>query len=448
MRSRLPKALHCIGGRPMLDHLLETVAELAPTRTLVTIGHGAEQVQAAFSETNHELIWVHQARQLGTGHAVQQALAQAMPQPATDDGLVLVLYADVPLVSADTLKACIDGAGQGLCIVTAEAPDPAALGRIKRNADGEICGIVEYADATDHERAIREINTGIMALPAHWLLRLVADVQANNAQGEFYLTDVVAGAVAAGLAVHSVRAASAEEVLGVNDRAQLAGLERFFQRREAQRLMAAGVTLADPERLDIRGRAQAGQDCFIDVNVVLQGDVRLGERVHLGPGVVLQDTTLADDVRIEPYSVVHGARIGARSRIGPFARLRPGAELAQEVSVGNFVEVKQARLDAGVKANHLAYLGDARIGAGANVGAGVITCNYDGADKHPTHIGEDVFIGSNATLVAPVQVAAGAYIAAGSTITTAVREQELAVARGRQRNISGWQRPGSKPRDD
>lgn len=438
MASALPKALHRIGGRTLLDHVISTAQQLKPDDVLAVIGHGAEEVQAS---TASAVRWVVQSERLGTGHAVAQAL------PLVDDvAVALVLCADVPLVGQATLQACVDAARKGaLALVTAEPDDPAALGRIVRGSDGGIARIVEFKDAGEKERTIREVNAGLMALPAAMLRRLLDQVTADNAQGEYYLTDLVALAIAEGTPVESI-AASAEEIFGVNDRGQLAEAERVFQRREAQRLMVAGVSLADPARLDVRGDVTVGQDSFIDANVVLQGRVTLGERVHLGPGVVVEDAEIGDDVRVEAYTVIEGARIGARCRIGPFARLRPGTALGEEAKVGNFVETKNARLGAGVKASHLAYLGDADIGADSNIGAGAVTCNYDGADKHRTEIGDDVFIGTNATLVAPLTIESGAFIAAGSTITKRVGEQELAVGRGRQRNIDGWKRPGRKSR--
>ena len=439
MGSEAPKALQQLGGKALLHHLIGTAERLRPSGIFVVVGHGAEQVQAA---TPHAVTWVRQEEQLGTGHAVVQAL------PLLEDaGLALVLYADVPLVAEGTLNACVAAAAEGnLALVTAEVEDAAALGRVKRAANGRIERIAEFQDASPEERAIREINAGIMAAPVGVLRRLLAQVKANNAQGEHYLTDVVALAVAAGVSVQGVRAESAAEVLGANDRAQMAKLERAFQEREAQRLMAAGTALADPARLDVRGEVAVGKDCFIDVNVVLQGRVCLGDRVRLGPGVIVEDADIGDDVRIEAYTVVEGARIGARCRLGPFARLRSGTELGQEAKVGNFVETKNARLGRGVKASHLAYLGDAAVGDGSNIGAGAVTCNYDGVDKHRTDIGEDVFIGTNATLVAPLVIESGAFIAAGSTVTDQVPEAQLAVGRGRQRNIAGWTRPSRRKR--
>ena len=439
MGSEVPKALHQVGGKALLHHLIGTAERLRPSGIFVVVGHGAEQVQAA---TPQAVTWVRQGEQLGTGHAVSQALPLLR-----DSGLALILYADVPLVAEGTLNACVAAAAKGnLAVVTAEVEDAAALGRVKRAANGRIDRIIEFKDASPEEQAIKEINAGVMAAPVGVLRRLLAEVKANNAQGEHYLTDVVALAVAAGVPVQGIRAASATEVMGANDRAQMANLERAFQRREAQRLMAAGAALADPARLDVRGEVEVGRDCFIDINVVLQGRVRLGDRVHLGPGAVVEDADIGDDVRIEAYTVVEGARIGARCRLGPFARLRPGTELGQEAKVGNFVETKNARLGRGVKASHLAYLGDVNVGGESNIGAGAVTCNYDGVDKHRTEIGEDVFIGTNATLVAPLVIESGAFIAAGSTVTAKVPEDQLAVGRGRQRNIAGWTHPSRRKR--
>ena len=437
MASNRPKALHEVGGKALLHHVIDTAQRLRPKQVVVVVGQGGEQVRAA---TGQAVAWVRQDQQLGTGHAVVQALPLL-----SDDSLALILCADVPLIGETTLTAALAAAASGaLALVTVEVEDAAALGRIKRDAQGRIERIVEFKDATAAERAIKEINAGILAAPAKVLRRLLASVQPDNAQGEYYLTDVVELAVAEGIAVQGVCAEDAAEVLGVNDRAQLAVLERAFQWRQAQRLMACGATLADPARLDVRGEVGVGRDCFIDVNVVLKGQVRLGERVHLGPGAVIEDADLGDDVRVEAYTLIEGARIGARCRLGPFARLRPGTELAEEVKVGNFVETKNARLGRGVKASHLAYLGDASVGAASNIGAGTVTCNYDGVDKHRTEIGEDVFVGTNATLVAPLVIESGAFIAAGSTITAQVPQDQLAVGRGRQRNITGWKRPSTR----
>ena len=437
MRSKLPKVLHCVGGRPLLGHVLEAAEALRPVRLRVVVGDGAEAVQAAFSSRT-DIHWALQSERKGTGHAVMQA----MPDVAKD-ATVLVLAGDVPLVRAEVLERCVAGGLSGLALVTAHVEQPAGLGRIERSADGRITGIVEERDATREQRAIREINTGILAAPASLLNELLGQVRADNAQGEYYLTDVVGLATSRGIAVNPVEGGSAE-AHGVNDRRQLAQAERQWQRAQAERLMAGGATIADPARLDIRGRLTAGQDCFIDINVVFEGDVSLGDDVRVGAGCVIRDATVGDGTHIKPHSVIDGAVIGRGSEVGPFARLRPGTELGESVRIGNFVETKKARLGDGVKASHLAYLGDAVIGKESNVGAGAITCNYDGVDKHETEVGEGVFIGTNSTLVAPLTIEDEAYIAAGSTVTTRVPKEGLAVGRARQRNIPGWSPPAKR----
>lgn len=441
MRSALPKVLHQLAGRTLLEHVLEKTAGLGATETIVVVGYQADRVRA---ETDIDLRWVQQPEPLGTGHAV----AQAAPL-VEDDAIALVLYGDVPLVSTTTLRACAAAAtGGALAVVTAEVEEAGELGRIKRSQGGDIEGIVEFRDASPGDRAIREINTGILALRSGELKKLLARVEPRNAQGEYYLTDVVGLAVESGIPVVGVLVEDAVEALGVNDRAQLAALERIYQRREARRLLLEGVSLADPGRVDIRGEVTAGEDCFIDVNVVLAGRVELGSGVRLGAGVVIEDSVLGDGVVVEPHTVVQGAVVAARCRLGPFARIRPGTELAEEVRLGNFVETKKARLGRGTKAGHLAYLGDVELGEDCNVGAGAVTCNYDGQNKHRTLIGDDVFVGTNSSLVAPLEAESGAFIAAGSTITTKVGRGELAVERSRQRNIKGWKRPGrDRPED-
>ncbi len=439
MRSAMPKVLHPLGGRPLLAHVLDTARSLDPRRIHVVVGEQSERVRAFF-EDSPGLSWVVQESRRGTGHAVGTAL------PTVSDGAtVLVLFGDAPFVTADTVAACIDGAGDGIALACANLPDPYGFGRILRDGDGRITGIVEERDATDAEKTIAEVNTGILAASKTVLQELVGAIRPDNVQGEYYLTDVAALAVSRGLPVIGVDAA-AEESLGVNDRAQLARLERMHQRREAARLMADGVTLMDPARVDIRGSLRAGRDCVVDVNVVFEGDVTLGDGVRVGAGCVIRDSVLGDGVSVEPMCSVDGAAVAAGCRIGPFARLRPGTDLAESVHIGNFVETKKATLGAGAKANHLAYLGDAAIGEGSNIGAGAVTCNYDGVDKHRTEIGDRVFVGTNATLVAPLVVEDEAYIGAGSTITTKVRRQDLAVGRGRQRNIRGWTPPAKRKR--
>jgi bifunctional UDP-N-acetylglucosamine pyrophosphorylase/glucosamine-1-phosphate N-acetyltransferase len=431
MASRLPKVLHPLAGRPLLRHVLDTVATVAPRRVHVVVGHGANDVRSAFAD---DVAWVEQAQRQGTGHAVNQAL----PGIAAD-AVVLVVYGDVPLIAAETLRHAAAAAQQGaVALVTARLEDPAQLGRIVRDADGAIARIVEYRDADDDQRAITEVNSGILAARRDVLARLLGRVTADNAQGEYYLTDVIGLAVAEGTVVTGLSVSDPDEISGVNDRAELAALERRFQSREVARLLAAGVSVADPARVDIRGRVSAGRDCFLDVNVVLEGDVRLGDDVHVGPGAVIRNATLGDGVRVEAHTVIDGASVAARCVLGPFARLRPGTTLAEEVRIGNFVETKKAVLGRGSKANHLAYLGDATIGARTNIGAGTITCNYDGRKKHPTTIGADVFVGSNSTLVAPVTLEEGSYVAAGSAITESVPGGALALGRSRQVVKEGW----------
>lgn len=441
MRSRLPKALHRLAGRPLLAHVLDAAAAQRPDQTVVVVGEQADQVQAGLADVAiaSDIHWVRQEPRLGTGHAVSTAL----PRIAAD-ATVLVLLGDVPLVGADTLAACVARAQSGVAIVTAEVPAPDGLGaRVLREGE-RVVGIVEERDATAAERAIGEVNSGMLAAPCELLRELLRAVTPDNAQGEYYLTDVVALAAARGVEVSAVRASCAEEIMGVNDRAQLAHLERHYQRRQAGALMAAGVTVLDPARLDVRGTVRAGQDCVIDVGVVLEGEVALGEGVVIGAGCVLRDATLGDGVEVLPMSCIDGARLAAGCRVGPFARLRPGTDLGPNVHIGNFVETKKARLGAGAKANHLAYLGDASVGADCNIGAGTITCNYDGVAKHRTEIGERVFVGTNTTLVAPLTIEDEAYVGAGSTITSRVERADLAVGRGRQRNIKGWTPPAKR----
>lgn len=439
MRSALPKVLHPLGGRPLLAHVLATAASLEPRRIHVVVGEQSEEVRARFAD-EVGISWVVQDQRLGSGHAVAQALPLV-----ENSATVLVLYGDVPFMETQTLRDCVQGADEGVALVTVALADPHGFGRILRDNDGRIAGIVEQRDATDSQRTIAEVNTGVLAAPAAILGDLVATLTPENAQGEYYLTDVVSSAKSAGIEVVGVEA-SPEESLGVNDRAQLANLERIHQRRQAARLMAGGVTLMDPARIDIRGSLRAGRDCVIDVNVVFEGEVTLGDRVRIGAGCVIRDADLGDRVTVEPMSSIDGAVVATDCRIGPFARLRPGTELAESVHIGNFVETKKASIGAGAKANHLAYLGDATVGEGSNIGAGAVTCNYDGVDKHRTEIGAGVFVGTNATLVAPLTIEDDAYIGAGSTITADVGREDLAVGRGRQRNIQGWTPPAKRRR--
>lgn len=436
MRSARPKVLHELAGKPLLGHVLDAAAHIAPTRIRVVVGAGGEQVAAAFPGRGVE--WVEQAEQRGTAHAVQQAL------PGLDDAAVaLILYGDVPLVQPATLERLLIAARHGaLAIVTSFPADPAGYGRILRDTQGRVTGVVEHRDATPEQRAIAEVNTGILALPVARLRSWLERIGNANAQAEYYLTDIVALAVADGVAVATCQPVAPAEVEGVNDRAQLAHLERWVQRRRAEELMAAGVSLADPARFDCRGVLSVGEDVWIDVNCVFEGRVILADGVRIGPHCVIRDAEIGRGAQIKAHTVIEGpATIAAGAQIGPFARLREGSRIGRDARIGNFVETKQAELGAGAKANHLAYVGDARVGAGVNLGAGTITCNYDGARKHRTEIGDGAFVGSNSSLVAPVRIGAGATVGAGSTITAEVPDGHLGVGRAKQRNIAGWQRP-------
>jgi bifunctional UDP-N-acetylglucosamine pyrophosphorylase/glucosamine-1-phosphate N-acetyltransferase len=437
MRSALPKVLHPLGGRPLLAHVLDSARALGARKTIVVHGHGAEAVRAAFADSRVE--WVLQGAQLGTGHAVQQAL----PHLGADSN-VLILYGDVPLVSIANLERLVQAADEGLALMTTELDDPRGYGRIVRNGSGRIERIVEEKDATPDERSIREINAGLMALGARRLGGWLASVSNRNAQKEYYLTDVVTLAVKDGVAVNAVKVSDPSEVAGVNSRRELAALERAYQRRQAERLLDAGVTLADPARIDVRGTLECGAEVSIDVNCVFEGRVSLGDRVRIAPNCVLRNVTIGADSEVHAFSHLEDSEIGRRCRLGPYARLRPGSSLADEVHIGNFVEVKASRLGVASKANHLSYIGDAELGARVNVGAGTITCNYDGAAKHRTVIEDDCFIGSDATLVAPVRIARGSYIGAGSTINKDTPAGQLTVARARQVSIPGWKPPKKK----
>jgi len=440
MNSARPKVLHPLSGRPMLAHVLDTARSLQGTDIHVVIGHGAEQVRAELPDVDVQ--WVLQAPQLGTGHAV----AQAMPA-VPDENAVLVMYGDVPLISKAALQPLCLLAGQGMAaVLTAELDDPAGYGRILHHADGSICGIVEEKDASAKQKAIHEINTGFLAAPAARLRGWLAALDNSNAQGEYYLTDVIARAVTEGTSVRGITTDNIEEVMGINDRQQLAVQERCFQQRQAEACLQAGVTLLDPARFDLRGHLDAGQDVVIDINAVLEGQVTLGDRVSIGPNVSIRNATVGDDVTILANCVIEDAVIGAGSRIGPFARLRPDTLLAASTHVGNFVEIKKSEVGEGSKINHLSYVGDTTVGRGVNIGAGTITCNYDGANKHRTIIGDNVFIGSDTQLVAPVEVKDGATIGAGSTITREVPADELTLSRAPQKTRSGWKRPVKQPK--
>ena len=434
MRSALPKVLHPVAGKSMLGHVIDTARQLQPHSIQVVIGHGAEAVRERLAAP--DLNFVLQAEQLGTGHAVAQAL------PALSAERVLILYGDVPLIAAETLQRLLAlVSDRQLGLLTVQLADPTGYGRIVRGADGQVEAIVEHKDANAAQRAISEGNTGILAVPGKRLADWLGRLSNSNAQGEYYLTDVIAMAVADGLAVATEQASDEMEVLGANDRIQLSQLERHYQYRAGRRLMAQGVTLIDPARFDLRGEVTVGRDVLIDINVILEGQVVIEDGVHIGPNCVIKDSVLRQGAIVKANSHLDGADVGEGADCGPFARLRPGSVLGAKAHVGNFVELKNAKLGAGAKAGHLSYLGDAEIGARTNIGAGTITCNYDGANKFKTVLGEDVFIGSNSSLVAPVNLGDGATTGAGSTVTADVPANTLAVGRAKQRNIDGWKRP-------
>jgi len=437
MRSELPKVLQPLAGRPLLAHVLDRAAEIHADDVCVVYGHGGERVRSEFpSET---LRWALQAEQLGTGHAMLQAM------PGTpEQNQVLVLFGDVPLLSADTLRTLLgESRGDDLLVLTVDMDDPTGYGRIVREGD-RVTGIVEEKDASDAQKAITEINTGVMLCPGEQLKAWLGKLSNDNAQGEYYLTDVIAMAVADGIPVQGVKAPDQVEVMGINDKKQLAEAERALQARLVEALMAEGVGFADPARVDIRGELTCGRDVFIDVNAVFEGDVTLGNGVRIEANNVIRDSALGDGVVVHPNSHIEGAVAGPGCEIGPFARLRPGAELADAVKVGNFVEIKKSIVAAGSKVNHLTYIGDSEIGVNVNVGAGTITCNYDGVNKHRTKIGDGAFIGSGVNLVAPVEVGSGATIGAGSTITKDAPAEQLTLERSKQLTVRGWKRPTKK----
>lgn len=437
MHSQLPKVLHVLAGRPLVSHVIEAARGVDARQIVVVYGHGGDQVREAVS--GPDLAFARQEPQLGTGHAVQQAVPML-----TDAAVTLVLYGDVPLIRTATLARLVEACRDSVAILTAELDEPAGYGRIVRSQSGAIRAIVEEKDAGASERSIHEINTGLMALPTSRLARWLGRLTNDNAQREYYLTDLVKLALADGVPVEGVRVDQAWETLGVNSRSQLAQLERIYQREYAERLLERGTALADPARIDVRGTLECGRDVRIDVNCVFEGEVRLADGVEIGANCVLKNVTVGAAARIEPFSHLEQAVIGERCRIGPYARIRPGTRLGVDVHIGNFVEVKASDIAEGSKANHLSYIGDTSVGRNVNVGAGTITCNYDGANKHRTVIEDDVFIGSDTQLVAPVTVRRGATIAAGSTITREVSEGELAMSRVKQKAITGWKRPRKK----
>jgi bifunctional UDP-N-acetylglucosamine pyrophosphorylase/glucosamine-1-phosphate N-acetyltransferase len=437
MRSELPKVLQPLAGRPLLAHVLDCAQAIHADDICVVYGHGGERVRAAFPSPS--IRWALQAERLGTGHA----LLQAMPG-TPQHNRVLVLFGDVPLLTAATLQVMFDAAkSDDLLVLTVDMEDPTGYGRILRDGDG-VTGIVEEKDASDAQKAVNEINTGVMLCPGARLKQWLGRLSNDNAQGEYYLTDIIAMAVADGVAVHGIKAADEEEVMGINDKKQLAEAERALQARRVEELMAAGVGFADPARVDIRGKLACGRDVFIDVNAVFEGNVTLGNGVRIESNNVIRDSALGNGVVVHPNCHIEGAVAGDDCEIGPFARLRPGATLAGNVKVGNFVEIKKSTVAGGSKVNHLTYIGDSEIGVNVNVGAGTITCNYDGASKHRTKIGDGAFIGSGVNLVAPVEVGSGATIGAGSTITKDAPAERLTLERSKQLTVRGWKRPAKK----
>lgn len=436
MKSALPKVLHPIAGRPMLERVLDASSVvLNQVRPHVVIGHGAEQIRERMAHL--DVNWIEQKDQLGTGHAVMQAA------PSCEGAdVILVLYGDVPLIQASTLQALITkSAGTQLALLTIELDNPAGYGRIIRDQHGAIQAIVEEKDATPEQKAITETNTGIMAIPGAYLQQWLGQLTNNNAQGEYYLTDIVTMAVNAGVPVVAAHPESEMEVQGVNDRKQQAQLERLLQQRNADQLMSDGVTLMDPARVDVRGNLVCGHDVVIDINCIFEGDVRLGDGVSIGPNCVIKNAVIEAGTAIKANSIIEDSRVAEQCDIGPYARLRPGTQLEKKAKIGNFVETKKAHIGVGSKVNHLSYIGDATVGEDVNIGAGTITCNYDGVNKFKTTIGDGAFIGSNSALVAPVNVGKGAVVGAGSTLTQNVPDEHLGVARGRQRNIAGWKKP-------
>ena len=441
MKSDLPKVVQPLAGRPLLRHVLDTARVLDPAAIHVVYGHGSERVRQLIGDAGISS-WVLQAEQLGTGHA----LMQAMPQ-VPDDHLVLVLYGDVPLIRAETLQRLIALAGpRAMGLLTVELADPTGYGRIVRDGAGRVTSIVEQKDASAAQLAIREGNTGVMAIPAGPLRRWLAGLRAENAQKEYYLTDVIAMAVAEGVEVAPLVAPTVAEVLGINDKLQLAEVEAEHRRLRVRELMLAGATLVDPARVDVRGEVSVGRDVLIEPNVILEGRVVLGDRVRLGPNCLLRDVEIGADTQVFANCVLEESLIGPRCLIGPFARTRPGARLAEGVHIGNFVEVKNSQMGPDSKANHLAYVGDATVGARVNIGAGTIVANYDGANKHRTTIGDDAHTGSNSVLVAPITIGEGATIGAGSTVAKNAPAGKLTVARAKQVTLEGWKRPTKTPR--
>jgi bifunctional UDP-N-acetylglucosamine pyrophosphorylase/glucosamine-1-phosphate N-acetyltransferase len=442
MQSDLPKVLHPLAGKPMLAHVLDNARALNPDRIVVVVGHGADKVKAAFAGQS-DIEFALQDPQHGTGHAVQQAVPMLL---GGDDGqdATLVLYGDVPLVQAATMQRLLDARADGMAVLSEELDDATGYGRIVRNDRGDVVRIVEHKDASDTEKSITEVNTGIVVAPTARLKDWLTRIDNDNAQKEYYLTDVVGLAVHDGLTVHASHPTATWETLGVNSRIQQAQLERDWQAEQARRLLEQGVTLADPARFDLRGSLTCGRDVFIDVGCVFEGNVELADGVRVGPHCVIRDVAIGSGTHVDAFSHIQEARIGAEARIGPYARLRPGADVRNEAHVGNFVEIKKSVLGQGSKANHLAYIGDAQVGERVNIGAGTITCNYDGANKFQTIIEDEAFIGSDSQLVAPVRVGRGATLGAGTTLTKDAPAGKLTISRPVQKTIEGWTRPVKK----
>ena len=435
MRSRIPKVFHNLLDKPVLAHVVSAAQAASPARVHVIV----QPVMQALAEqylAQNKVNWVHQESQEGTGHAVLQAIPHI-----AKDATVVIATGDTPLLSAHTIQQAGTVCPQGVIIVTAELEDPCGYGRIERNSNGQVTAIVEDKDATQAQKMIREVNSGIIGVSRTILEQLLGSLTRNNAQNELYLTEIVQRAVEAEIPVQTFTVKDSDEIRGINDRVELAAVEKILRKRRVFELMKNGLTVRDPDRFDLRGKLVTGLDCVIDVNVLIEGEVRLGDGVYIGPGSVLISTEIGNDAKVLEYSILESAKVGRRCSIGPFARIRPGTSLADEVKVGNFVEVKASQLGTGTKANHLAYIGDTKLGANTNVGAGAITCNFDGERKHQTVIGDDVFIGTNSTLIAPLTVHSGAFIAAGTTVTHDVKNPSLVVSRTRQREIQNWVPP-------
>lgn len=434
MKSDLPKVLHLLAGIPLVQHVINTSKELKPQSLNIVYGHGADLVQKQINDS--QINWVHQAQQLGTGHAVQQVSGFLK-----DDQLALILYGDVPLIHTETLVELLKLAADGIALLTVQLEDPRGYGRIVRDEKAKVINITEEKDASDIVKNIQEVNTGILAVKANYLKKWLGQLDNNNAQAEYYLTDIIALAVTDGLTIHTTQPDNEFEVLGVNSRSQLAQLERVYQLEQANKYMDQGVTFLDPLRVDFRGDISFEKDVSVDINVVFEGTVKIGKNVSIGPNCIIKNSTIEDDVQVLAMSIIEDAKIGEASRVGPFSRLRPGADLANNTHIGNFVEIKNSFIDSESKINHLSYIGDSSIGKNVNIGAGTITCNYDGANKHRTIIGDNVFVGSATQLVAPVKIGKNATIGAGSTITADVDENDLALTRVKQKSLKGWKRP-------